>query len=66
MTRARSGVTEAGTDAMVNEVIPLGGGEFPSNGRGKLYGCGKLGVAVGMGRAVDEERCQIFRVGSRL
>ena len=31
MTRARSGVTEAGTDAMVNEVILLGGGEFPSN-----------------------------------
>ena len=30
------------------------GGEFPSSGRGKLYGCGELGAAVGTGRAIDE------------
>ena len=36
------------------------GVEFPSSGRGKLYGCGELGAAVGTGRAIGEGWCQMF------
>ena len=44
----------------------LGGGGLSSSGRGKLYGCGELGAAVGTGRAVDEGGCQIIRVARRV
>ena len=44
----------------------LFGGEFPSSGRGKLYGCGELGAAGGTRRAVDAGVCQFFRVARRV
>ena len=44
----------------------LWGGEFPSSGRGKLYGCGELEAAVGTARAADEGGCQNFRVETRV
>ena len=65
MAGAGTGVTEAGADAVVDEVVFLGG-DFPSSGRGKLYWCGELGVAVETGKAVDEGGCQIFRVVRRV
>ena len=64
MAGAGTGVAETGADAVVDEVVLLRRG-FSVQWPGKLYGCGKLGVAVGTGRAVDKGGCQIFRVARR-
>ena len=65
MAGARTGVTEAGADAIVDEVVPLRR-RVSVQCRSKLYGCGELGVAMGTGRAVDEGGCQIFRIATRV
>ena len=58
-------MAEAGADAVVDEVALLRR-RVSVQGRGKLYGCGELGAAVGTGRAVDEGGCQIFRITTRI